>query len=558
MDSDPDYSVDEEEIEDEQSSSEAEAEAGDAQPLPGLYLGGETDRLINRRVESESEESPGDEKYNESPLKRPAEDAILAPRPFKRQKGVFNNDYLDLLNRDIEDAAQRVCLEDEPDLPPTQLGLTLWSSLEKKIFFEAVARLGRYDLSGIASRVGSKSVVEVNHYVNALQEARSLRRKTDNRSILGLHDFPAAIELSQQCCHAQDEAADAVSVRQERREQQREENKWDYNWDITPRVAQELDGKDAATSQRPAFAQIFHLQRWLQLSQRVFMNSSIPGDNWNFIDNSPPSVWATTFEDFHSLAISITRRLVQTTLFISMSRIRAKKELQSGTRAIVRKNDAEAAIASLGLTANTRDFWLKSARRLRLSVYKDLPDHYEDDDEDPMTYDDVEHALSEERNVDSTPDPFSTRFRMVSPSEDDSLQSIGPESEALISSDEEEADDINQEANEVLKYSAADFPETYRTKQALRSRIAMEKQQEQYAERCDDHASSLAEAEMWDLLQRLPPMELPRRQDPGAPARSNKDVESIYLIGREWRDRLEYYSEWETRADSGAERERSA
>ncbi|CAF3469701.1 unnamed protein product [Fusarium graminearum] len=430
-------------------------------PFPQQYAADDTDVSGSVYTSSEEEFDRNDGHYS---LKRPAEDDLL-PRQFKRQKGVLNTDYLDLLNRDIEDAAQRVCFtheDNETALGSTQIGLTYWSLPEKKLFFEAIARLGQTDLPGIASRIGTKSEVEVNHYLDVLRRARLLRQREVRRPAIEFSEIPAAVELSQQCCHALDEAADAISVRQERKEELREEGKWGECWEITPKIAHRLDkGESINGSQKLQFKGLFNLHTWLRLSERVFMNSSIPSENWQYIDNRPPSMWATTFEDFHSLAVSITKRLVQTTLFMSMSRIRAKRELHPNTRDIVRAQDVQAAIASLGMKLDSRQFWSKCARRLR------------------------------------------------------------------------------------LEFSAADFPETYRKKEVLKNRITTERRQEQYAEERDQFANWQAENEMWDLLQKKPPIELPKVPEPGPLQRSTMDVEGIFPIGRDWMTKTNYRSEWE-------------
>ncbi|KAF7558728.1 hypothetical protein G7046_g5419 [Stylonectria norvegica] len=556
MDPDANFSVDEEENERFQDSPPKINHSRGGKALPELDFKDDasaSDSIISgnesEASSSQSEDEDDDERVS---LKRRAEHT-LAPRPFKRHKGVLNNDYLDLLNRDIEDAAHRVCLADEADAGPSQLGLTFWSALEKKLFFEGLGRLGQDDLLGLASSIGTKSVIEVNHYIIILRRAQLVRQKAGLRPAIELAEYPAAIELSQQCCHALDEAADAVSVRQERKEEQREESKWGESWNFTPKIARMLDKGERPAEDRPlACAQVFKVHAWLKLSDRIFMNSSIPGENWHFIDENPPSMWATTFDDFYSLAVSVTRRLVQTTLFMAASRIKAKKDLVSKTGNIVKPRDVEAAIASLGLAPNAQEFWRKCAQRLRLDVYDEPPDRYEEGDEEALTYEEVEAALSDGQAVESTVEQPATIIDEPSselPSDEDSIDESEFETSYSLSDEEELA--INQEANEVLQYSAADFPETHRTKQSLKHRIATEHQQERYAKDVDRYASYQAETEMWDLLQKKPPMELPRLQEPGPLARSKLDVESIFPIGRDWRSKTKYQNEWETSEQPG-------
>ncbi|EEU40329.1 uncharacterized protein NECHADRAFT_66482 [Fusarium vanettenii 77-13-4] len=525
---------------------DAELRAQVAQGLLGVYGQGdgqgESDASGSIYSGDEIDTAEDDQ---QSSLKRPAEEDP-APRVFKRHKGVLNTDYLNLLNIDIKDAAQRVCVVDEEGvLDASQIGLTLWSTLEKKLFFEALARLGQGDLPGIASRIGTKSEVEVNHYLHVLQRAQLLRQREVRRSAIEFPEHPAAIELSQQCCHALEEAADAISVRQERKEEQREESKWGECWDITPKIARQLDNGENREGQNLPFSTLFHLPTWLGLSERIFMNSSIPSENWNFIDNNPPSMWATTFEDFHSLAVSITRRLVQTTIFLSMSRIRAKKEVMPSTRDIIRVEDVETAVVSLGLKRNSLRFWNKCARRLRLEVYNEPPSRDEEADQEALSYDQIESDL---------PGREDKAKRALEPSMVEDLSDLSNEEviddsdfeTAMVASREEEAA-INREAMEILQFSAADFPETYRKKESLKNRIATERRQEQYAEEGDQHVSRQAEAEMWDLLQKKPPIEMPKMYQPGSAQRTTLDVESIFPIGRDWRTQTRYRSEWESK-----------
>ena len=472
----------------------------------------------------------------------------LEHRPFKRHKSALNADYLQLLNKGIDDAAAAVISDDQDELSMTQIGLTVWSPWEKREFFEALGRQGKSNLSGIASRIGSKSVLEVSQYIHLLEEARALRQKHDDHAVLVLSEHPPAVELSQHCCHAQDEAADAISLTQERREQQRESVRWGEYWDITPNAAKKLEkDADSVDDLQLAFGRFFYLTKWLQLSQRIFMNSSVPGDNWHFIDDKPPSVWATAFEDFYSVTASVTRRLVQATLFVSMSRIRAKRELHPKTKSVVRKKDVEAAIASLGFPQRATQFWAKSARRLRLDVYVEPLDHDQENDEDPLTYSEVESALEEEGDSDVTsemPDVLPTDESL---SDDLSDGSEVSENERTDSSLDEEYRHVEEEMREVLRYSAMDFPETSKARQALQTRIEVERRQEQDAERRDNYKSWQAESEMWTVLQRRPPVEMPKPQEPPPPTRSNLKVDSLVSVGLGWEEQTRYFSEWETR-----------
>ncbi|PTB80285.1 hypothetical protein M440DRAFT_63859 [Trichoderma longibrachiatum ATCC 18648] len=490
---------------------------------------------------AEADLSTGYEEYGEpaesqdlrSPLKRPLDDATAVYRPFKRHRSELNFGYLELLNEEIQAAAQRILFGDQEPLPASQIGLTAWSPAEKQSFFEAVARLGKHDLPGIAATVGSKSVAEVSQYLLHLQEACDARRQQVSRSILELAEYPAAVEISQQCCHAQEEAADEISLKQEVREEMREQSRWGDIWDVTPKVAKKLSrdvhlhSQDAHTSNDvPQFAQFFHLSNWLELSARMFMNSSVPANNWKSIDEDPPSVWATTFDDFYSLAVSVTRRLVQTTLFMAMSRIRSKTAIGWKIRDMVQPQDVEAAISSLNMALKSTDAWIGSARRLRLDVYEDPPEGEEEPDEDRMTYEEVERALSD--GATSGPQ-----------------KQAQPNPPLSVSPADDEEREVDMETREVLESTIGDIRPDKATRKALRACIATDRLKERQAEEVDQHASYKAEVEMWNVLQKKPPMDLPKKQDPGPPRRSTQSMDNFFPSGRDWARKLLYYSEWE-------------
>ncbi|RFU81614.1 rna polymerase i-specific transcription initiation factor rrn5 [Trichoderma arundinaceum] len=561
MDQDSDYSYEEHDAAvispPRIKAEEAAREVAETDLSTGYEERGEPGSEESDYVEEEDEDevSSGAESQElRSPLKRPLDDAAAVYRPFKRQRGELNFGYLELLNQEIQDAAQQSSFADQ-DLPPaSQIGLTYWSAPEKQIFFEVVARLGKHDLPGIATKIGSKSVAEVSHYLNFLQEACDLRQQQVSRSILEIAEYPAAVEISQQCCHAQEEAADEISIKQEAREELRERNRWGDVWDITPKVAKKLSkdvqAQDANLNNVPQFAQLFHLSKWLELSARMFMNSSVPGNNWNSIDEEPPSMWATTFEDFHSLATSVTRRLIQTTLFIAMSRIRSRNAMGSKVRDMVQLQDAEAAISSLNMTSKANELWVNSARRLRLDVYTDPPEGDEEYDEERMTYEEVELALSSEATTESRqqarPDtPFSTQ-QSHAEDEEDSFSDMVSDLSRSPSPTNEEEQEINKETMEVLEYSITDIRTDKATRKALKACIATDRQKERQAEEIDQYASYKAEVEMWSVLQKKPPMELPKKHDPGPSRRSNLSLDSFYPSGRDWARKLLYYSEWET------------
>lgn len=558
MDSDADFSPDEEE-------EAKDYESHEHQPR-------QTTKIDYPEFEAPWSEgsSRGDDvadQEDRASQKRRASAAAVEPI-LKRHKGLFNNNYLDLLNEDIAEAANQVALGAEENLPPSQIGLTFWSPFEKKLFFEALTKLGKDEICGIAGRIRTKSEIEVRQYLTLVQDAVERRQQDGDEGLeysMEMADHPAAVEISQPCCHALEEAADALSFRQERHEEIVEQKRWGECWNITPELARRIEG-DHGITKDPIFAsqhglgftEALRIKNFLQLSERMFMNASCAENNWQFVSEEPPTIRATALQDFHSLLVSITKKVVLTTLFLAESRIRAKRKVAPSARGLVRRKDVEAAIASLGMKQTRNEFWTTCARRLRLEVWNDElgPQDESSDESDgqPMSYDEVEKILRQEYNAPGPTDangqhyPAGTISGNVesSESEDDDDNTVPKESDSESSIDPDAAEyEVNEEAKEVLRYSAYDFPETHRTREALRHRIRNEREQEAYADAKDARASWEAELEMWRLLQRQPPEPLLKPAPIDRGRRGVKGVENIYDVGRQWRQRLTFQSEWE-------------
>ncbi|KAI1205760.1 uncharacterized protein F4807DRAFT_274513 [Annulohypoxylon truncatum] len=393
--------------------------------------------------------SSADEHERPRPKRRrrptsPPSSSAPVPAP-KRQKPAFNPRYLRLLNSDITDTASGLLLTDPApttlpllDLEPTQLGAVSWAVPEKQSFFAALARLGRDDVSGIASRIGSKSALEVRQYLYHLDAAdRARRAGSKRRRGIGPLAMPAAAELGAELTAALDGAADALALRQEVYEASLEQKRWGGRWLVTASLAgvletrfrqEGLDQTAAAASSHnhhqqhsglPPFVELFHLRNWLRLSDRVFMNSGVEDGNWRCVAEAeaevdgPPAIRATALADFYSLTLSITRRLVSAALYVASSRIRMKRAVDPTRHsALVKKNDVWAAAASIGLKEGSREFWAKAARRLRLDVFDD-DDEYEtsgeedDGNEDDMVGDEDQSSFEEREGRDMDVDTAS-------------------------------------------------------------------------------------------------------------------------------------------------------
>jgi hypothetical protein len=540
--------------------------------------------------------------------KRPRED-YTGPPPLKRARSDFNGAYLALLNKDIQEASSGLFYhggDPKSKLEAhTQVGAVVWSAAEKEVFFEAVGHLGRHDSAGIAARVGTKGDVEVRQYLMLLDAAATKRRGEAKGHGLRPVDIPAAVEISAECGVALEHAADGLSLLQERYEEGVEKERWGSRWLITAQLAQILDNRFHSRQQQTEtsssraqlqeegqeevkdekerreeqlqlqeedddndedelpFLSFFRIRKWLELSDRVFMNSAISDGNWHAVseEHEPPAIRATALADFHGLALSVTRRLVLATLYVAESRIRAKS-LSHGIRRSryrVRGEDVAAAVSSLGMKKDSMEFWARCARRLQLNVVDDRTegDEFtdeedegsgdlnqedrqsaaesspksaiddaeevgdEEDDYETMSHEQVEIALNcptagnvHERP--STPDfdvssDSSLDISSTSGSDynsgSDQVAEEGEDEEDTTMQDRPDSPTIKQEPEEDLDSDAIaqDIEEavTYSAQagQGVRARIRAEHRLERDAEQRDLKASRNAEMELWAVLR---------------------------------------------------------
>ncbi|KAF2101450.1 hypothetical protein NA57DRAFT_53418 [Rhizodiscina lignyota] len=349
----------------------------------------------------------------------------------RRLQGKYSDSFRQLLNSTIHEVATPFADVVQNRFAQTHFGASLWTSKEKDVMFEALARYGRDDLPKVSAAIGSKSKLEVRDYLFTLKDGLVEHSLNDPEyGLASMGDMPAAVEIGETCEEKLNGAADALAFNQWNWEIQQEEKKYGSLWLIDSAVAKELD--DAITndfpdddpssddenrdpespSKRlklhdPSFkqvlsedheirraAELFKTSSWIKLSTEVFMNAggSRQDENWLSIatQDDEPSMMCTTFLDFHRLAVTITRRVVQTVLFQAMSRLRASDVWNSSMRnrrLNVTSQDVKAALRILGMKENARDFWIWTARRCGV-VLTDMGR------KDELSYEETEAFLS--------------------------------------------------------------------------------------------------------------------------------------------------------------------
>ena len=499
---------------------------------------------------------PGTSSRSKRKAERPASQTRT-----KRLKGVYNNGYRELLNTVILDVASGDIHDEDPPLPGSQIGSSVWTRKEKGAFFKSLSRLGRHDSREISLRIGTKSELEVQEYLQLLRQG--MEDRSDVRQLhLGITDIPAAFEISEECESLLEMAGDALATRQEHVEEEQEQAIWGDFWLLTTDTCALIEWQrkeqDEGNAEKPLpAASLFDLKIWLELSQKIFMNSGEPqeANNWESISEhgDAPAIRATAFEDFHALAISITKRLISTALFCAMSRRRATHSI-STKHAEVNDDDVEAAIRILGLKDSSLEFWVGSARRHSLNVV--------DFDEDSghefeLTYDEVETNLRQTSRR--------SRSRSLSISHQPGFSKSAPNSvnagtdrdvptDSMAESLETDNDSLHNIESDLLSDSSLDdgeatnLSEGQARSRSARRQEARERQaearraQEAYIEAYDHDASQVEENRLLELVGPPSPTEikLEPTEVPDRPTMSRLRAADV-----DWRDKMEYWSPWE-------------
>jgi RNA polymerase I-specific transcription initiation factor RRN5 len=310
--------------------------------------------------------------------------------------------YRDLLNSNIAEVLQSAKEPEFEVLPPSQLGISFWTSNEKQQLFAAIRLHGAGDLQALATAVGTKAEPEIKAYILLLQEGvRELDTKATQQ--LGLTDIPAAVETRSDLLEAEETLATELEERARAIEVAKEEQLWgEEAWLIDEDAAavlderyldsdatatksggaegdqgkeDRIDSEDGQSSYRSlASVELLNASTFLQLSRSLFMNSNDPEMNWHTLPQDEgscqrPSIRRTAFDDFHNLVVSLARRLMQASIFQALSRLRASYD----PRLLPHVNgfDVAAARETMGLKSQRPEYWVEAVKRCRVEVYSD-------------------------------------------------------------------------------------------------------------------------------------------------------------------------------------------
>lgn len=431
----------------------------------------------------------------------------------------YSNEYAELFRSTFSETVGD-CGALAADFSPSQIGVVLWTAEEKQKLYTSISRKGRLDILGLAQAIDSKSQLEVLDYLQFLQQ-----EETD-KHIFGQElqnishaDLPAATEISQECETALELAADALAAKQDQFDVAALCLNGKEAWVVDRDTAGSLDARadeegylsDVEDDTGPSSARMFDLSNFISLSERVFMNAGGTAieSNWRHIagKGGRPGLMVTVLDDFHNLVTSLTRRIMQSSLFLAQSRIRSLGFSGYAIRSVVKRQDVAAALEILGMSQNSWSYWVAVPRRNQLHVISGTHDRGETSKR--LTYDSLEAALavrsrhyrkSQSMTTEDEGQDTETNLGTSSDKDDDLMQTReaseaesppprhGSGSVSLDSTTDEEAPGTDDSAFQAMSSSRK------------RKQIQLDDKHDRWLEQLDSAMSQREEALLWDIL----------------------------------------------------------
>ncbi|CAG8240090.1 unnamed protein product [Penicillium olsonii] len=512
-----------------------------------------------------------DEKTNEKPDEKPDDverqlgEALMQRSPPMRGSLLFLRAYKHLLSESQKEI-DYTWSRHEDVFQVSQYGSVVWTSTEKEAFFNTLDRKGKGGIKELAAAIGTKSELEVMDYMKRLHQALEAQYCSDAQVVDMplLADIPAAKEISQQGCEMLDDYADVLILKESLADAQTGGKQYGDYWNLSSNTASDLmdviDGEDDGTVRGDLHlaATLLYVPDWIQLSRRLFMNfgGAKSENHWKNIANSKqnitaqrqtPSMTADSVVDFYTLSVSITRRLVQSSIFFAMSRLRGANRSGQNRKNHIRLSDVRAAIEVLNMKHRRPNF-VDTARRNEVEI-ADVH-HRKDWVPTPFTYEEVEEIIDK-----SEWSKYRSDAAMSGGVNMDDEENDNAESESEDSDDEGPEEATNDQAEPPLDHdhdpeivdldppsSREDSPASSQPDSS--DELEMDPE-EMHADLADEAISQREEAMFMRLMDKSVPTHQPMKKEDAddqvnaPPERRARD--EVF----DWRSRVLYRSEWE-------------
>ena len=526
-------------------------------------------RPAKRRRLSENDQSASSQQpqFSSSPVKD------YAAAKWRRLQLDYKDQYLSLFRENTQHEAEQYSSN---NFQETQIGASLWQPEEKARFFEALARHGRHDLKSIAQQIDTKSQFEVKVYLDVLVTAETDRQLFEKQTKnISQAEYPAALEVSAETEEVLGRAADALAAFQEQYDAAVGQRSDTGPWLIDQYIAATLDehaddyevdvaGTDKSLDEglqgQPEHA-LFQLGNMLDLSQTVFMKGSLkePAAHWKELaeDGETPAVTQDALHGMSDIVVNLVRRLIQTTIHVAQSRIRATTDEHHNPKSRVKSEDVRVALDVLNMKHDSWDYWTTLPRRNNVRLVAGSHQRGQSD-KTQISYEKAEEQLSIRQSR--------GRRRSMSMSslvsDAGSGQSSAGDSEdwaaAAYTRDDGSDDDEDVEEDDMTDMDASDPLEDPnditsidldQPMSSIARKRLMDEQQDMYLEAVDMKASREEERRLRDVLGLEDAHEIKLEEDEELGRRPyvhRKTVEEVKI----WEG--SYQAPWESEA-SGAE-----
>lgn len=475
----------------------------------------------------------------------------------RRYAKAYNEAYVKLFNESHH------ADESEDALLDSQLGSVVWTASEKAIFFNALSRKGRRDISGIAKAIGTKSEVEVIDYLLRLKDAEAHRQMyADYAKNLSCADIKAAVEIDTGLEELLEDAADALAVAQDNYDYKQAQNSVDRPWFIDPSAAEELkaraDALSGGESEQEAEPDnvdvlgLFHFDKLLELSSRVFMNMPYDSafDHWHWLEESHSDVPVITMDaaqTLFDLVKGFTQRVLQSAVFLAESRLRSTTTTEYAPIRCIKFIDVVAALQILGLPPDSFEYWANYPKRSGQNFVLGIHDN-RDHDRKTLNSQEIDEVLSvrvsrgRRRSLSSMmsassrgEDSEAENTHEVQPRDAGTAREESHEVEVI---DDSEVDEGSEEGSKADTASGELGP-THHYRRKRRHQM-IEEAEDEYLEKLDHVASRKESAQLREMLGFSPLSDGEDEALGGRPKRPRKTRDEL----SDWTD-LAYQTPWE-------------